>query len=235
MLTPLEIENKRFKKEVFGYSQVDVEDFLSEVSSQFEKIYKDNNAALARIEMLNDAIKQYKSMEETLQNAMAVAHKSGDEIRAHARSAADRTVSDAEKQAQQIVADAQRRANEISYKSEEIRKSVELFKKQNIELLMEQLEVIKKGHSISAPELETTISFAYSEVEESSENSAVASSETIDLSKVLADVGKISKNLDVQTSSEEMPGAELDIETEAELDEEPVGLKELFGDVEEDM
>ena len=233
MLTPLEIENKRFKKEVFGYNQVDVEDFLSEVSSQFEKIYKDNNAALARIEMLNDAIKQYKSMEETLQNAMAVAHKSGDEIRAHARSAADRTVADAEKQAQQIIADAQRRANEISYKSEEIKKSVELFKKQNIELLMEQLEVIKKGHSITAPELEATINFDYSEVEGNFENSDVTANETIDLSKVLADVGKISKNLDSQAASEETLSVELEIESEVELNDEPEGLRELFGDVDE--
>jgi len=233
MLTPLEIENKRFKKEVFGYNQVDVEDFLSEVSAQFEKIFKDNNAALARIEMLNDAIKQYKSMEETLQNAMAVAHKSGDEIRAHARSAADRTIADAEQQAQRIIADAQRRANEISYKSEELQKSVELFKKQNIEILMEQLEVIKKGHSISAPEIDTTINFEYSEADGNLESTSVAANETIDLSKVLADVGKISKNLDDFASSEEVVSAVAEVELEVELDEEPEGLKELFGDVEE--
>ena len=58
MLTPLEIENKRFKKEVFGYSQIEVEEFLSEVSQDYERFYKDNSAAKERIEMLTDAIKQ---------------------------------------------------------------------------------------------------------------------------------------------------------------------------------
>ena len=190
MFTPLEIENKRFKKEVFGYSQVEVEDFLTEVSADYEKIYKDNSAALARINMLTDAIKQYKSMEETLQNAMTVAQKSGDEIRAEARESADRIIINAEEQARNIISDARKEAAEASYKLEEIKRSVELFKKQTIELLMAQLEVIK-GHKSSAPEFEVSIS------DDSVASAGVLAEGTaMDLTKVLEDVGKISESID---------------------------------------
>ena len=147
MLTPLEIENKRFRKEVFGYNQIEVEDFLTEVSALYEKAFKDNVAAAARINMLNDAIKQYKSMEETLQNAMTVAQKSGEEIRAEAREAADRIVANAQEEARNIVVDAQRKAMDASYKMEEIKKSAELFKRRTIELLTAQLDMVKQHSS----------------------------------------------------------------------------------------
>ena len=234
MLTPLEIENKRFKKEVFGYNQVEVEDFLSVVSAEYEKIYKDNNAALARINMLTDAIKQYKSMEETLQNAMIVAQKSGEEIRAEASASSSRIVADAETQAQNIIADARRKAAEISYKAEEIKRVSEVFKKQTIELLMEQLDVIKKGHSSSSSEFAISESFEVAEDNEDliveSSNSTSNSSSEIDLSKILEDVGKISKNLDNYASTDNVAkqteGSE--VEEDSELDDEPEGIKALF-------
>ena len=231
MLTPLDIENKRFKKEVFGYNQIEVEDFLSTVSAEYEKVFKDNAAALARIGMLTDAIRQYKSMEETLQNAMTIAQKSGDEIRTEAKEAAVRLVANAEEQAQNLIANARQKAAEISYKAEEIKMTSELFKKQTIELLNEQLGVLKKRHSIAVPETAAVAEYVAA-AEEASARPAANSSEptSVDLSKILADVGKISQSIDEFTAGED---ALEDIENVqlgdlAEFADEPQGVRELF-------
>ena len=47
MLTPLDIQKKRFRKEIFGYNQVEVEEFLNDISVEYEKILKDNNRCRA--------------------------------------------------------------------------------------------------------------------------------------------------------------------------------------------
>jgi len=234
MLTPLEIENRRFKKEVFGYNQIEVEDYLSHVSAEYEKIYKDNNAALARINMLTDAIKQYKTMEETLQNAMSVAQKSGEEIRAEAREAAARILATAEEQAQSIIADAKRTSAEISYKTEEIKKTSELFKKQTIELLTEQMEVIKKRHSFTAPEIESMESFAAPDAEGLPQH-AVPSQSDVDLSKVLADVGKISERIENFAAEGNVEQDDIGESAEtAAIESEPEAVKVSFESGSED-
>jgi len=233
MLTPLEIENRRFRKEVFGYNQVEVEDFLSEVSVIYEKVFKDNAAASARINMLNDAIKQYKSMEETLQNAMTVAQKSGEEIRAEAREAADRIIANAQDEAVNIVADARRKAMDASYKMEEIKKSAELFKRRTIELLTAQLDIVKQ-HSNVGEEIEALAEFTDldSPASENVETPSIAKTNVIDLTKILSEVGKISESIDKFATQEILIPSEgeedLLSQTEEDESEEIKGLKEFF-------
>ena len=65
MMTPLEIENKKFKKSLSGYSKAEVDEFFTVVSQNYENLYKENLANRDKINVLSNAVKQYKSMEET--------------------------------------------------------------------------------------------------------------------------------------------------------------------------
>ena len=42
MLTPLDIENKRFTKTIKGYNVDEVDDFLDQLTLEYEKMYKEN-------------------------------------------------------------------------------------------------------------------------------------------------------------------------------------------------
>ena len=46
MLTPADIENKEFKKEMRGYNITEVNIFLKEVAMSYEKIYQENLSAM---------------------------------------------------------------------------------------------------------------------------------------------------------------------------------------------
>ena len=47
MITPLDIENKRFAKQMMnGYSVEEVDDFLDELTVDYEKIYKQSTESL---------------------------------------------------------------------------------------------------------------------------------------------------------------------------------------------
>ncbi len=149
MLTPADIENKEFKKEMRGYSIAEVNNFMKDVAVSYEKIYQENLAAMDRIGMLTDAVKQYKSMEDTLKNALSVAKGAGDDIKHNARGQAQVIISDAETKAATIVNQAAKEVADINYKYEEMKRSVEVFKAKVISLLNSQLEIIKDYSDIN--------------------------------------------------------------------------------------
>ena len=55
MLTPLDIANREFKKTMGGYNRDDVEDFMSLLLVDYEKLYKENLASRDKITALNEA------------------------------------------------------------------------------------------------------------------------------------------------------------------------------------
>lgn len=144
MLTPLEIENRKFKREFRGYSMAEVEEFMNVIAENYELIYKENLANKDKINMLSNAISQYKSMEETLQSAILVAQSAGDEVVQNARKSAENIIKDAENKASQLLSDASREVTRISYEYEEMRRNVEIFRTRVISLLTSQMDIVKE-------------------------------------------------------------------------------------------
>lgn len=164
MLTPQDIENKTFKREMRGYSVEEVEDFLREICDSYEELYKANTAAKERIAMLSDAVKQYKSMEDMLQNALKVAENSGEEIKQNAREKADVIIKDAETKAAKIIDDSAKEVTKVSYQYEQVKRSVEVFRAKVVSLLNTQLDILKEYSAI--------VSDTDAQLEEQTENTA---------------------------------------------------------------
>ncbi|MBQ7097653.1 MAG: DivIVA domain-containing protein [Clostridia bacterium] len=143
MLTPLDIDNRKFTKEVRGYSKAEVEEFMAVISENYELIYKENLANKDKIAMLSNAIKQYKSMEETLQSAILVAQNAGDEVIQNAKRSAENIIKDAENKAAQLLSDASREVTRLSYEYEEMRRNIEVFRTRIISLLTSQMDFVK--------------------------------------------------------------------------------------------
>ena len=69
MITPLEIENKKFSKQMMnGYSVEEVDDFLDQVTEELEKKCKELSTTNKEVEQLKKELEHYKGMESTLQN-----------------------------------------------------------------------------------------------------------------------------------------------------------------------
>lgn len=150
MLTPQDIENKTFKREMRGYSVGDVEDFLREICDSYETLYKENKAAKERISILSDAVKQYRAMEDMLQNALKVAENSGEEIKRNAYDKAEVIIKDAETKAAKIIDDSVKEVTKASYQYEQIKRSVEVFRAKAASLLNSQLDILKEYSEIES-------------------------------------------------------------------------------------
>ncbi len=106
MLTPVDIETVEFKKATFGYSREDVDTFLDRVIVEFEKLYKDNAKLQDKISAMEDALKYYKGLEDTIKDSIVTAEKNAEESKKNASISAQQIITAAEQQAQQILQDA---------------------------------------------------------------------------------------------------------------------------------
>ena len=212
MMTPLDIENKRFKKEFSGYSKVEVQEFLNTVGESYEAIYKENLANKDKINMLSNAIKQYKSMEETLQSAILVAQSAGDEVVHNAKKRAENIIAEAETNAANILADANREVTRISYEYEEMKRTVEVFRTRVLSLLTSQLDIVKE---FNMPESKANAQVEKIEDAPVTKAEPKISEQANDVLSVLQEIERVTKELPkiaINEKSEYVPAEELEKE-----------------------
>ena len=64
MLTPLDIENKRFSKQMMnGYSVEEVDEFLDQLTLDYQTLYRENSSLKEKINDMEASINHYKTIE----------------------------------------------------------------------------------------------------------------------------------------------------------------------------
>lgn len=144
MITPLDIENKRFAKQmVNGYSVDEVDDFLDDLTVEYEKLFKENSEYKEKVEQLEHDMEHYKTIETTLQSTLIMAQSTAEEVKEVANKQAEQIISEAKSAAQKEVDSLE---NEIALKRHElddIQKQFDIYKAKMESLLISQLELLK--------------------------------------------------------------------------------------------
>src|SRR5699024_8550985 len=128
MITPLDIQNKEFKRTFRGYDIESVETFLDEILEEYESVYKQNTELKEKIELLSDHLRQYNTMEETLKSTWIVAQTTAEEVTVAARQKGENIVSDAQLKAKDIISDARKEVEDIKVEYETLKKEIYIFK-----------------------------------------------------------------------------------------------------------
>ena len=144
MITPLDIENKKFSKQMMnGYNVEEVDDFLDDLTVDYSKNYKEITELRAKVEELNKSLEHYKTIEETLQNTLIMAQTTADDIKNVAKQQADQIINEAKGSAKK---QADELENEIVAKKRElddVKKQFDIYKAKMESLLISQLELLK--------------------------------------------------------------------------------------------
>lgn len=148
MITPLDIENKKFAKQmVNGYSVSEVDDFLDELTASYEKLYKENAELKANAEELHNDVGQYRNIESTLQNTLVMAQKTADEIQAVAKKQAEQLIKDAELKAKQSVDELNLQVTMKEKELDDLKRQFDVYKAKMESILISQLELLKDINS----------------------------------------------------------------------------------------
>lgn len=144
MVTPQDIAEKGFRISFRGYNTEEVDDFLQEIYDSYIEIYEANQKLNETTGRLSDAVGQYKSMEDTLNDALNIAGRSADEIEESAHSKAAEIIKNAELAASSIIAGAEQKIAAEEYRLENIKREIETYKSKVLELLNAQLCVLNE-------------------------------------------------------------------------------------------
>jgi len=144
MITPLDIENKKFSKQMMnGYNVDEVDEFLDQITVDYEKLYKENAELKTKNEELIASMSQYRAVEETLKNTLIMAQSTAEEVKSVAKQQAEQIINEAETNAKASILSLE---NEILMKKkelEDIEKQFDVYKAKMESLLISQLELIK--------------------------------------------------------------------------------------------
>ena len=145
MLTPLDIENKRFAKQIMnGYSVEEVDDFLDEIGVDFAKKQKELSEAYKEVEELRKSLEHYKNIEGTLQNTLLMAQSTAEEVKNVAKQKADQILEEARATSEKEVAGLNSQILVKKKELEDIQKQFDIYKAKMESLLISQLELIKE-------------------------------------------------------------------------------------------
>ena len=144
MITPLDIEEKRFsRKRMNGYSVEEVDDFLDELSVDYAKNYKQVSELSAKVEELSKDLAHYKTIEETLQNTLVMAQANAEETKRLAKQQAEQMIREAEAAARQGVEDLKQEIKMKQIELDDVKKQFDIYKAKMESLLISQLELLK--------------------------------------------------------------------------------------------
>ncbi len=144
LITPLDIENKKFSKQMMnGYNVEDVDEFLDELTLDYTKNYKEVNELRDKVDELNKTLEHYKTIEETLQNTLVMAQSTAEDVKKVARQQADQIINEAKGTAQKQASDLDSEIVAKKKELEDVKKQFDIYKAKMESLLISQLELLK--------------------------------------------------------------------------------------------
>lgn len=108
-----DIIEKRFDKGFNGYRMEDVDEFLQEMSSEFAALQRQNDDMEKKMEVLADKIREYRSDEDAIKEALLDARKQSSSVVSAAKEKAENMEADAKAKSDKMISDAQTKSDNM--------------------------------------------------------------------------------------------------------------------------
>ena len=164
-LTPLDIQNKDFSTKMRGYNQDDVDDFLDQVTRDYEDALQKNRELEKSLKHAEEKLQYFNELKDALNQSIIVAQDTADKVKSSANKESEMIITspdnqaketlveaerksnamiaDAEAKSTQILAEAIERARQLAGETEDLKKKTRVFH-QRLSLMLEtQLEQVK--------------------------------------------------------------------------------------------
>ena len=144
MITPMEIQTKKFEKAVMGYNKEDVDDFISFILEDYEHLYKQVIEMEEKIAGMREQLDTYHNMEETMKNSLIMAQTTADNVQKNAQEKAENILKEANDEARRIVENSRKDVEKTTQELAMLRHEMDIYKCQAISMLNAQIENIKR-------------------------------------------------------------------------------------------
>ncbi len=152
MITPMDIHNKTFSKQFRGYSQDEVNGFLEELASDYEKIYREHRVMEDEMDTIRTKLRNYEKMESTMSNTLIMAQETADNVKKNATKEAELSLCEAQSEAQKIIADAEVARRQMNADLLKAEGDMNLYIEKLLSNFKSALALIESAKSVQAPQ-----------------------------------------------------------------------------------
>ena len=139
MITPMDIENKEFKKGFRGYHEDEVDEFLDKVKEDFENLYRENLDLKEKIKLYQEQVSRYKTIEKTLNDTLITAQTAAKDTCDAANKKAKIIVEDAELKSKQIIENCKERIVVLTKEYDDLVKEFKIFRNKFKSLIQDEM------------------------------------------------------------------------------------------------
>ena len=146
---------KTFGMSFYGYNKNEVNEFISNVTNEYESMLdklKQPNEEMKKLRddnsKLESQLEQYKNIEGTLRRTLVLAEESNQTIRKSANDESQAIVEDAKKNASRIINDALLKAQKIQDDADAIKRDTIVYRNRVMNIIKEQKELLDKYDDI---------------------------------------------------------------------------------------
>lgn len=107
MITPMDIHNKTFSKSLRGYSEEEVNDFLRQIVTDYEQIYREHREMEEQMDQMKTKLANYEKISETMTNTLQLAKDTAENVKKNAKRNADILIANAHQEGKRTIRDAE--------------------------------------------------------------------------------------------------------------------------------
>lgn len=224
MITPMDIHNKTFSKGLRGYSEEEVNDFLRQIVTDYEQIYREHREMEEEMDQMKVKLSNYERISDTMTATLQLAKDTAENVKKNAKRNADILISNAKMEGDRQVKDAEdyrRRLAETMIHTEGNMKNYVSKIRKDLELALASIDALENLKAPIVP------GYAYPAVEPEEEAPVDAPAEEIPTEEV-PDKAAPAEETPVEEPAEETeaPAEEPAPEAEGTPTEEPVPAAE---------
>ena len=112
-ITPLDIQQQKFKTRIRGFDVREVDAFLEQVANVFESLHRTHKGMQEEVRRLEIEIQGYRKREETFKRALLNSQKVLDQMKDNARKSAELIIAESEVKAEKILNNAHNRLAQL--------------------------------------------------------------------------------------------------------------------------
>jgi cell division initiation protein len=147
-ITPLDIQQQKFKTRIRGFDVREVDAFLEQVANVFESLKRNHKDMQEEVRRLEIEIQGYRKREETFKRALLNSQKVLDQMKDNARKSAELIIAESEVKAEKILNNAHNRLAQLHEDISELKRQrtqIEVQIGSIVEAHSKLLELSKEG------------------------------------------------------------------------------------------
>lgn len=144
-VSKIDLLNRKFSRSLFGYSRLEVDQFLQEAAEALGQVVDARKEVLRKLKRLETSLEEYRQRDETLRDTLMSTQKMVDDLKAQADREAALVLSEARTKAEAMIQQGYARLTQLHEEVEGLKRQRAQFEIQLKALLESHLRLLEAG------------------------------------------------------------------------------------------